>query len=104
MAPCGLPQWPHGSPATAGHQGPFGAGAQAIDAGAAAPTSDDLLAQVRDLAHWLVAVRRHAQRELRLLAFPQRILEAVEHLAQALAPRVADHLEVRVALVDAHHA
>jgi hypothetical protein len=38
-----------------------------------------------------------------VFAFPGRVFDAVEHMAQALAPAFVEHAVVGVVLVDAHH-
>jgi hypothetical protein len=61
----------------------------------APPPLDDLFVGRVDLLHRLIAAGGHAQRRQRRAgAVPLRIVDRLEHLAQLLAPAVADHLEV----------
>jgi hypothetical protein len=66
----------------------------------AAP-SDQLFLRVRDLLERLVAARRLDERHLGVPAVPDRVFDAVEHLAQFLAPAAVQHAEVGIVVVDA---
>src|SRR5262249_32897190 len=57
--------------------------------------SDDLFFRGLDLAQHFVAVGTHADGVRHVVGFPAGVVDAVEGLAQALAPRSADHPEIR---------
>ncbi len=63
--------------------------------------SDELVARRADLFQGPAARGLRQNRHVGRSTVPGRVLDAVEHLAQAFAPAAAHHAEIRILLVDA---